>query len=60
MDVLSDDAYKKVLYGLLGIPCLEQRELMLPIAKKWLKEYEEGYLQMSEKQFLSLKKCIEP
>lgn len=60
METLSDDAYNQVLKKLLGIPVLEERDLALPIAKKWLLAYSTGELKMTDKQYESLRKCVKP
>lgn len=60
MERLSDDAYNKILNGLLGIPVLEARERALPLAKKYLLAYEVGELELTEQQYQGLKVGVAP
>lgn len=50
MENLTDEE-KRAFYGLYGIPCAEERELAIPIAKRMIEKHESGLLQLSEKQY---------
>jgi len=60
METLSEEAFREILSKLLGIPTLEEREVALPIARKWVLAYQVGELTMTQKQIECLIKGIEP
>ncbi|MGQ9451790.1 hypothetical protein ACP4QI_009930 [Leclercia sp. TB492] len=60
MERLSDDAYNKILKGLLGVPVPEEREWAVPLARKYLLAYEVGELELTERQYHGLKDCAAP
>lgn len=57
---LSEDAFNKIFKGLLCIPCPEEREWALPLAKKYLLAYEVGELEMTDRQYECLRDSVKP